>query len=121
MNRTILTIAGLFGASSLLSALLVDSAVKGTAFLVLACVAAVLLRRDSAAARHLVWLLALVAMLLVPVLSAVLPHWRVLPGWAGVSPGPAIADTSAATSSAKPIDGTAVEPPYWQAEPVLVQ
>ena len=37
MNRTILTVAGVFGASSLL---LVDSAVKGTALLVLAAVAA---------------------------------------------------------------------------------
>ena len=83
MNRTILTVAGVFSASSLL---LVDSAVKGTALLVLAAVAAMILRRDSAATRHLVWLLAMVAMLVVPVLSAMLPQWRVLPEWAGISP-----------------------------------
>src|SRR5262245_63723526 len=89
MNRTILTVAGAFGASSLL---LVDSAVKGTALLVLAAVAATILRRDSAATRHLVWLLAIVAMLAVPVLSAMLPQWRVLPEWAGLSPKPAVVE-----------------------------
>src|SRR3954447_3184968 len=87
MNRTILMIAGVFGTSSLL---LVDSAVKGTALLLLAGVLALMLRRDSAATRHLVWLLAIVALLLVPVLSAMLPGWRVLPEWAGVSARPAV-------------------------------
>ena len=90
MNRTILTVAGVSSASSLL---LVDSAVKGTALLVLAAVAAMILRRDSAATRHLVWLLAIVAMLVVPVLSAMLPQWRVLPEWAGISPETAVVAT----------------------------
>jgi hypothetical protein len=85
MNRTILMVAGAFGASSLL---LADSAVKGTALLVLAATAALILRRDSAATRHLVWLLAIVALLVVPVLSALLPQWRVLPEWAAVSSPP---------------------------------
>src|SRR4051794_31133770 len=82
MDRTILTAAGMSGASSLL----VDSAVKGTALLVLAAVAALILRRDSAATRHLVWMLAIVSLLAVPALSAILPGWRVLPGWAGIPP-----------------------------------
>src|SRR5258706_13668826 len=90
MNRTILMIAGVFGASSLL---LVDSAVKGTALLLVAGVLAMMLRRDSAATRHLVWLLEIVALLVVPVLSAMLPGWRVLPEWAGVSAKPAVVDT----------------------------
>src|SRR5713101_4319402 len=100
MNRTILTVAGVFSASSLL---LVDSAVKGTALLVLAAVAAMILRRDSAATRHLVWLLAIVAMLIVPVLSAMLPQWRVLPEWAGISPEPVVVDTNP-PSIARPAD-----------------
>src|SRR5262249_31529108 len=83
MNRTILTGAGGVSAYSLV---LVDSAIKGTTLLVLAALAAIILRRDSAATRHLVWLLAIVAMLVVPVLSAMLPQWRVLPRWAGISP-----------------------------------
>ena len=60
MNRTIFTVAAVFSASSLL---LLDSAVKGTVLLALAAVATLILRRDSAATRHLVWLLAIVAML----------------------------------------------------------
>src|SRR5438874_569924 len=90
MNRTFLTVAGVISASS---PLLVESAVKGTAILVLAAIAATILRRDSAATRHLVWLLAIVAMLVVPVLSAILPQWRVLPDWAGISPKPAVVDS----------------------------
>src|SRR5688500_10861985 len=79
MTRSILMTSGVLAASSLL---LVDWAVKGTALLLLAAVAVVMLRRDSAATRHLGWLLAIVALLFVPVLSALLPQWRVLPEWA---------------------------------------
>src|SRR5882672_7696238 len=91
MNRTILTIAGVTSASSLL---LVDAAVKGTALLGLAAVAAIILRRDSAATRHLVWLLTMVALLAVPVLSALLPQWRVLPEWASLPPATVVVDSS---------------------------
>src|SRR6267142_766855 len=115
MNRTILTVAGVFSASSLL---LVDSAVKGTALLVLAAVAALILRRDSAATRHLVWMLAIVAMLAVPALSALLPQWRVLPEWAGISPQPVVLDVSP-PSLVRPADGS-VELPRI-AEPVGVE
>src|SRR5437762_3541320 len=115
MNRTYLTVAGAFSASSLL---LVDSAIKGTALLVLAAIAAMILRRDSSATRHLVWLLAIVAMLVVPVLSAMLPQWRVLPGWAGISPQPVVVDISP-PSIATLADG-AVELPQ-HAEPVEIE
>jgi beta-lactamase regulating signal transducer with metallopeptidase domain len=115
MNRTILTIAGALSASN---ALLVDSAVKSTALLVLAAVAAWILRRDSAATRHLVWMLAMVAMLFVPVLSAILPQWRLLPNWAGISPESILAETRS-PSIARPLDG-AVESPR-DAGPVDVE
>jgi beta-lactamase regulating signal transducer with metallopeptidase domain len=82
MSRTLLAMSGALAASSLL---LVDWAIKGTALLLLAAVAAVILRRDSAATRHLAWLLAIVALLFVPILSALLPQWRVLPEWAGIT------------------------------------
>ena len=100
MNRTIFAVAGVFSASSLL---LVDSAVKGTALLVLAALAALILRRDSAATRHLVWLLAIVAMLAVTVLSAILPQWRVLPEWAGISPATAGVATNSPSSPGPPL------------------
>ena len=91
MNLTILTVAGVFSASGLL---LVDSSIKGTALLVLAAIAAMVLRRDSAATRHLVWLLAIVALLVLPVLSAMLPQWRVLPTWVGISPRAVVVGTT---------------------------
>src|SRR5881396_1330341 len=74
MNRTILTVAGVFGASSLL--------------------------------------------LVVPVLSALLPQWRVLPEWAGISPEPVVVATSP-PSMIGPADG-AVELPQ-NADPVEVE
>src|SRR5262245_21996694 len=106
MNRMILTVAGAFSASSLL---LVDSAVKGTAILVLAAIAATMLRRDSAATRHLVWLLAIGAMLVLPVLSAMLPQWRVRPEWARITPKEAVADRSP-PSVARPVDDAVPSP-----------
>ena len=114
MNRTILTVTGVLSASSLL---LVDSAVKGTVLLVLAAVVALILRRDSAATRHLVWLLAIVAMLVVPVLSAMLPQWRVLPAWMSSS-RPVVADISS-PSIGKSIGGV-IESPRM-VEPVEVE
>ena len=106
MNHTILIGAGAFSASGLV---LMDSAVKGMALLAVAAVAAVILRRDSAATRHLVWLLAMVALLGVPVLSAVLPRWRVLPEWARMLADPAVVSTRSRLM-ARPADG-AIEVP----------
>src|SRR4051812_47272211 len=106
MNRTIIMIAGVFGTSNLL---LVDSAVKGTALLLLAGGLAMMLRRDSAAARHLVWLLRVVALLVAPFLSALLPGWRILPEWAGVSARPAVLDKPSPAVAARA--AVAVESP----------
>ncbi len=79
MNRMLILGLGLLGAAM---PLVMDSALKGAALLGLAALAALLLWRASAAARHMVWLVAVVALLLVPLLSALLPGWRVLPQWA---------------------------------------
>jgi len=115
MNRTLFAVAGVFSASSLV---LVDSAAKGTALLVLAAVAAMILRRDSAATRHFVWLLAIVAMLAAPGLSAMLPQWRVLPEWANIPPATSVVATTP-RSSARP-DENAFELPQ-NAERVEVE
>ena len=106
MNCTLLAVASLSIASS---SVLFDSIVKGTALLVLAAVAAAILSRDSAATRHRIWLLAMAAALVVPLLSALLPEWRVLPRWAGVPPEAAVAETSL-PSIPGPADG-AIEMP----------
>jgi hypothetical protein len=61
--------------------ILVDAAIKGVLVLGLAWGATCLMRRSAAAARHLVWLLAVASLGALPVLSAVLPGWNVLPDW----------------------------------------
>lgn len=65
----------------LMFAPLLDSALKGTILLLLAGFASWLLRRDSAATRHLVWAVAVCLMIAMPVLSMALPDWRILPRW----------------------------------------
>jgi beta-lactamase regulating signal transducer with metallopeptidase domain len=49
---------------------------RGTLLLAAAALAAALMRRRPAAARHLVWGLAMVSLLALPALSLVLPHWE---------------------------------------------
>jgi len=86
---------------------LVDVGLKGVAVLALACLAARLLRRSSAAARHLVWFLAMAGLLVLPVLSLALPAWQILPAWAGVdlagpvSPAPEAAVETAVENGAE--------------------
>jgi len=57
--------------------LLADVSLKGTAVLLAAAALGSLLRHHAAAARHLVWSLALVGMLLLPPLALLLPAWNV--------------------------------------------
>ena len=75
----------------LLPMLLLGSLIKSTFLLLGAWAASCLLRRASAATRHLVWSLALGGILLVPILSLTLPQWKV--AWGHVS----------ASSTIKPI------------------
>ena len=56
---------------------LVDNALKGAVVIAIAAVVAWMLRRNTAAVRHSVWSAAIAAQLVIPVLSAVLPTWRV--------------------------------------------
>ncbi|MBN2582827.1 MAG: hypothetical protein JXL80_07130 [Planctomycetes bacterium] len=57
--------------------LCLDAALKGVAVLAVAALIAAALRRSSASARHMVWLLAMMALLGLPVLSGVLPSLQV--------------------------------------------
>jgi TonB family protein len=57
--------------------ILASAALKGTAVLIAAGLAAWMLRRRSAAARHLVWTAAAAALLALPILSLTLPALRV--------------------------------------------
>jgi len=82
MNRVLISLAALLGAAL---PVLIDSTLRGAALLALAGAAALGLRKASAAARHLVWLFAVAALLVLPVLSALLPNWRVLPSWTAMA------------------------------------
>ena len=75
-----------------MSALLLQVAIKASVVFTLAWIAALMMRRQSAAARHLVWTLGISAALLLPVLAAATPAWDIsLPGNTVVItvPGPA--------------------------------
>ena len=65
---------------------LIDLSLKSVLLMSLACIVVVFLRKASAAWRHLVWFLGVASLLLLPVLSAFLPTWRVtgLPQWGPV-------------------------------------
>ncbi len=54
-----------------------DSVVKATAIFLAAGLASVVLRRRSAALRHVIWTLALGGVLVLPVLSIAMPRWQV--------------------------------------------
>src|SRR5688572_13387343 len=56
---------------------LIDAVIKATVLLAVAAATAAMLRRSSAASRHLVWTIALLAALVLPVLSVALPRWQV--------------------------------------------
>jgi hypothetical protein len=69
---------------------LIDAAMKGAVLLAAAGLLTLFLRRGSAAQRHLVWLLALGGSLALPVFSALLPAWRILPHWPGEIAAPTV-------------------------------
>jgi len=59
--------------------ILLDAAIKGFLLLLLTSAATLAMRRTSAAARHLVWFLGVLSLLILPILSAGLPGWHILP------------------------------------------
>jgi beta-lactamase regulating signal transducer with metallopeptidase domain len=73
-----------------------------TLVLALALLTTSLMRRTSAAARHFVWLLATVAVLLMPVLSLAIPEWRVVPGLSWLRATPPASSVSRAPAAAVP-------------------
>jgi beta-lactamase regulating signal transducer with metallopeptidase domain len=58
-------------------AILLDAFLKGSVLLIMALLLSLLLRRAAAATRHLVWNLALISLLALPILSFMLPAWNV--------------------------------------------
>lgn len=115
MNRLLLISTALLGG---LMPLAIDSALKGAVLLSMAALAALSMRRASAAARHLVWLVAVVALLVVPLLTIALPQWRVLPDWAA-SPVQtfAVVTEKASVPSQQVVESTA--PPILREQPAV--
>ena len=68
---------------------LIDAVLKATFLLAAAGVITTMLRRSSAASRHLVWTTALLAALALPVLSLALPRWQVPVIQVAATPPPA--------------------------------
>jgi HEAT repeat protein/beta-lactamase regulating signal transducer with metallopeptidase domain len=91
-----------------------DAVAKSTLLLSAAGIAAVALRRGSAAARHMVWTLALVGVLVLPVLSLALPRWQFsIVTLSGGAPSPGAAPASAAlaaSAAAAPLADTPTAP-----------
>ncbi|MBB4634439.1 M56 family metallopeptidase [Longimicrobium terrae] len=108
-----------------LFAAVADAAVRGTVILLAALAATALMRRSSASARHMVWLAALTAVLLLPIARSIVPEWRVLPlpAAATVMPGVESAapgtrrDLSTATApGAEPVNAAVPTPAPTMAE-----
>ncbi|MBN2292881.1 MAG: carboxypeptidase regulatory-like domain-containing protein [Pirellulales bacterium] len=65
------------GTSDSVALLMLDTTIKATVLLLAALLASTLLYRTSAAVRHRLWCLVFAGLLLLPVLTALLPGWRV--------------------------------------------
>jgi beta-lactamase regulating signal transducer with metallopeptidase domain len=79
--------------------------IRTTAVLLVALCATTLLRRSSAATRHLVWTVALAGVLVLPLLERVVPAWRIVPVPAELAPAapvaaPALAEAPVAEQQA---------------------
>lgn len=93
--------------------LLADVALRSALILLAAWIATHALRRAAASTRHLVWTLAMIAVLALPVLMLALPSWQILPGVAGGPEGPPYNDLVAQPFGAAEI----VEPPIVVGRP----
>ncbi len=83
---------------------LVDTGAKGLILMAAAGLAAAALRRNAAAARHLVWMLALCGLLILPVVSLMMPKWTlpILPAIEAPAVAPIAATPPIATAPAAP-------------------
>lgn len=114
---------------------LIDISIRIGCLMLLATLAVMLLRKSSAAVRHLVWASAFFALLLLPVFSLALPEWQALPNWSqqtietpvDIVPEPVVeepADVSAFQAESLPQNsfGMNTQPePIWDSEPVEEQ
>jgi len=95
----------------------VAAVIRGVILLALVAIGLTCWRGSSAAMRHMVWVMATVGLLVLPMMSLVLPGWSVLPPWLDVA-----AAVSPAAEIGKPED-TPVDdfPTADSVRPVLVE
>ena len=113
------------------AAFLLDAAIKSAVVLAIAAVATVALRRSSASTRHLIWLLAVMGVMALPMLSAALPGWQVLPGLVEAptqrpvitspAPGAATPVASLATDATRTVPSTPTPAPLGASLPLAEQ
>lgn len=99
---------------------LADSAAKGVLILLAAWLVVLAMKRSSAAARHLVWSLALGGLLVLPVLAVALPKWQlpILPR-KPAAPAPVVSSALPATSvSVSPVAAAPAMPAVVNTQPV---
>src|SRR5262249_19407519 len=82
--------------SKVVEYVLLDASIKGPVLLAAAGLLTLAMRRSSAAARHLVWSLAIAGCLGLPVLAAALPDWQ------GPPPRPLAGESAAGRCPASP-------------------
>lgn len=94
----------LFQPSSAVAAVsaLADLTIKASLILSLAGIATALTAKRPASVRHAIWLAAVVGVLAMPLLSASLPSWRVLPANATLAAAVPTSDAAVATSTSQP-------------------
>jgi beta-lactamase regulating signal transducer with metallopeptidase domain len=102
---------------SALGPLLVDAALRGSVVLLAALAATALMRRSPASARHLVWLAALGAVLVLPAVRQVVPAWRVLPELAVADAVPRSTTSLPVMEASAPASEPEVEVAYTSPEP----
>lgn len=107
MNR-FLTLTGLAGLG--LSLAVLDATLKGTLLLLAAALTVCLLKKQSAAVRHLIWTGTLGLLLALPLLSALLPGWGVLPSWMGVRAAEPATSSPVAAGSESTRDAAVLNP-----------
>jgi len=126
--QTVLQSEALRAACERMLAILADGAVKGLIVLGLAALVAFGLRRATAAARHLVWALALGGLVALPFFSLLVPQWEIglLPRVSGaersaVEPAPSHATTAFPASSIRQSGGgPAVSPMTTAGTPSVI-